>query len=628
MRLLSVATFALLVAGSAAAFDSSFEDETLTGWEIRPEGAWSRTDEDARHGRYSLRFSGGGANAGKWCHAATDPTSVAPRDIIEVSASARAVEHLGHRACSIAVEGRQTAGWMLLEQRQFVQRTKHWHPILFPPVAVPEGVDAVRVVLRGHPGAPEGAAWLVDDVTLHKTVQLSNYVQENAGKERLKDILLLVPDTLRADSLSCYGSAATFTSAVDRLTREGRRYENATTACPWTKPSFASIFTSRYPSQHTVEDTHRALPGPLTTLAEALKERGYFTAGFVFSAQDGYLGALSGFAQGFDVYQHHTDEDELTAAVVKFLKDNANAISQMTGGGIFLFVHMFDPHAPFENHYPKQVINRGKFGTIELTSPEHFLPIMKGDLQLGRDYTEADVDYARRLYALGVDHMDEGIAQMLSVLEGAGALDGMNVVFTADHGESLGEKETVWGHGMGWEPITRVPLILRLPGLLEPGIDDETLVSTLDILPTLLAVAGCPPLPDMEGRNLLDREQVTAKPLYGISEDRRHGWLTIRDARYKLVAQNACGASTGSPYTLYQPESNVKWMLFDLAVDAGEIQDLKDVLPDEFQRLQDALRVHCDRTGIAAGGTESDLATEQEVSPETEEALRALGYVE
>ena len=277
------------------------------------------------------------------------------------------------------------------------------------------------------------------------------------------DILVITVDTLRADRLGCYGFDAAQTPHIDRLSREGVRVEHAVAAAPITMPSHTSIFTGLDPPAHGVRD-NGAFPVPteVETLAERLQGIGYQTQAFV-SAE--VLHSRYGLAQGFDGYDDEIwseagpsdykrperSGDETMDRVLQWLDRRPGSAEPS-----FLWVHLFDPHQPYNPP----------------ASAARVAP------------TPYDGEIA---------FVDQQIGRLLAALERKGSLDETIVVFTSDHGESLGEHGEETHAVFIYESTIRIPLIFRYPPKLAAGKVHAQSVRTVDLMPTILGLAGHAP---------------------------------------------------------------------------------------------------------------------------------------
>ena len=499
-------------------------------------------------------------------------------------------------------------------------------------VIVPTGATECRAVATGHGSQSRDSSWQVRDYQIER-VSLRDYSAQQRDAARLNDIILVGVDTLGQTPLSCYGNSPVATPNIDALAAEGRLYTEVTTAAPWTRPSFASIFTSLYPSQHKAEDFHIPLGEEALTLAEALKKRGYFTGAFVRTSSTGVLGSKMGLDQGFDFYVEYSDEAHVGEAAQAFFDANAAYLRAMGGGGLFIWQHAWEPHSPYINRRPEQLRNEdGIQNTVHISQPM-LSKLGSNSWRLGEEYNEQDVDYIKRVYASEAAYVDGLVGNLSSRLKEVGLYESANIVVCADHGEAFGENG-YWQHGNGYEPTVRTPLILRMPGRVAPGtVDRQSLVSNLDIMPTLLEVADAPIPKYLEGVSLISPEPDSTPRAYAFSEDRRHGWLTVRDSQYKLVAKNASRGEKDKEFghlpvwLIGQEDSEIDYALYDLLNDPLEQEDRSDdaAYTAVSERLKARLEKHCAQMGIGAGGHEA--ATGLDLPGEIVRELEALGYL-
>jgi choline-sulfatase len=400
-------------------------------------------------------------------------------------------------------------------------------------------------------------------------------------------VLIITIDTLRADRLGCYGNDRIATPNVDRLAREGALALEAAVPAPITRPSHVSIFTGLTPAEHGIRDNiSRALAPEVPTLAEAFKAAGFATAGFVSSI---VLSAQSGLGRGFDTFSDRFDLGATANDEARFLDilekrgdvAVADAIAWLEGHArarTFMWVHLYDPHAPYEP--PEPYASR----------------------------------YADRPYDGEVAWTDELVGRLDAALTRLGIRDRTLVALTSDHGEALGEHgELVHGFFL-YEATLRVPLLLRGPGI-RPGTRIPVVVRSVDLFPTLLALSGvaAPRTPlVLAGRSLAASVRgatstIDEAPAFAESLTPRihYGWSdlrSIRDGHWKFVLA---------------PRSE----LYDLARDPGELHNLVNDEPARARALRSAL--------------ERRLLSERSMTParpvdvpvELVEKLGALGYV-
>jgi arylsulfatase A-like enzyme/tetratricopeptide (TPR) repeat protein len=405
----------------------------------------------------------------------------------------------------------------------------------------------------------------------------------NVATNRLNVVLVTI-DTLRADRLSSYGSEQVSTPHMDRLAREGLRFSNAATAVPFTLPAHSSIMTGTYPPLHGVrENVGYSLDETLPTLAEELSAGGWDTAGFVSAF---VLDSRWGIGRGFDRYRDdfQLDPNRPSVNVGQVQHEGPDTIEHALAwldeprdGPFFLWVHLFEPHDPYEAPEPY----RSRY-------PD-------------RPY-DAEVAYADSLIGL----LREG-------LESRGVLDDSVFVLTSDHGEGLGQHSEGFHGYFIYDSTVHVPLVLRLPfGDFEGRVVDEA-VSHVDILPTVLGVVGRQVPSQVQGIDLLPlilgREPESPREVYTESYYSlyHYNWAPLRSIR----TESEKFIETTNPE------------LYLLREDAGEESNALRQNRDLARSLRDRLLAysrHLKSSGERPGGR-PDLDTE------TLAQLRALGYL-
>ncbi len=399
------------------------------------------------------------------------------------------------------------------------------------------------------------------------------------GRAPDRNLLIVTLDTTRADRLGAYGFAGIQTPTLDRLARDGVLYRQATSVAPLTLPAHCSLFTGLNPPRHGVRDNAgRKLDTSRTTLAELVRDRGFRTGAFVASY---VLDAERGLDQGFDRYADVLVEKDSATRAPGDLQLPANrvvtrAIDWITHVGasrFFAWVHLYDPHAPYE-------------------PPEPYKSI-----------------YAGRPYVGEIAFVDAQVGRLITFLESRDLLDRTAVVVLGDHGESLGEHGEA-GHGLFvYESVLRVPFIVRAPSIRRAVRDVATVTRTIDVLPTALDLLGLPVPDALDGVSLVPLMTGTVRHLgldayaESMSPRYRFGWSALhalRSGRFKLI---------DAP----RPE------LYDLEADPGETKNLYAPSLHLVKSMTQRLR--------AAERTESTEMAPAEVDPAAAERLRALGYV-
>ena len=463
-------------------------------------------------------------------------------------------------------------------------------------------------------------------------------------------VLLITIDTTRADRLHSYGNDRIETPHLDRLARQGVRFERAYTAVPSTLPSHATILTGVYPARHGVHDNGiYALPGGAQTLTERFREAGYRTGAFVSAF---VLDAQFGLAQGFETYddQMHAplieadpellvQSDRLSEDRKRWLIQLASpyqrraeevtprAIDWLEEGDdrpFFLWVHYFDPHmdytppAPWSDRYDPDYD-----GLLDGRSKTYELVAMQNGWSPASPPPPADRDHMIALYDGEVSYMDAWIGRLLGALDERGELDDTLVVVVGDHGEGFGEHGQFWEHnGQIFDESMRVPLILKLPGDAFAGRVVPQLVRTIDVAPTVLEAAELEAIGGVQGISLLPLihgEVGAPRPDAALLEAGREqqalpsdfSWLGLVSDRYKLVMLYD---SDGQP---------VQSVFFDLVMDPLERRPLAPQREEMLEAWRErAERLYAD-SRISTGGSAF-----RGIDRMTSEALRTLGYLD
>ena len=389
-------------------------------------------------------------------------------------------------------------------------------------------------------------------------------------------ILLVSVDTLRADALGSYGRAEAATPWADRLAAEGVRFETAHAHNVVTLPSHANLLSGQYPLRHGVRDnTGFRFPPDPPTLASILREKGWRTGAFVSAFP---LDSRFGLDRGFEVYDDRLGGAETSAAFLvpeRRGEETVGAalrwIESVRGRRVFAFVHLYEPHFPYE-------------------PPEPFAARFAGAPYQGE-----------------VAATDAALGPLLAPILEAGAAARTLVVFTSDHGESLGEHGEATHGVFAYEATLRVPLVLWAPGLFAPRVVG-TPVRHVDVLPTLLDAAGLEVPAGLPGRSLLPLIAGRDAPapesyLEALSSSLNRGWAPLYGAIHE-----------GLKYVdLPRPE------LYDLREDPGETTNLAAARPRDLERMRALLaRLRADDVGVGARVQEEEATLAR---------LRALGYV-
>ncbi|MCX6549675.1 MAG: sulfatase, partial [Acidobacteria bacterium] len=284
--------------------------------------------------------------------------------------------------------------------------------------------------------------------------------QPVAPASAVRTVVLITVDTLRADRVGAYGWQAARTPAIDGMAGRGTRFERAFAAAPITLPSHASLLTGLYPPGHgSRHNGMRVRPG-VATLATVFKEDGWATGAFVGAFPlDRRFGLDNGFDRYGDRMPRGTDGRLLNERPGTMVVDEAlEWLSTVGDRRVFLWVHLFEPHAPYEPD-PARGAGGGK-----LPAPVRY------DDEIAR----ADSAVGRLLAGLG----DRAATAVL--------------VLAGDHGEAFGEHGEVTHSVFLYDTTLRVPLIIAGPGIPSARVMTRDDVSLVDVLPTLVALLHRP----------------------------------------------------------------------------------------------------------------------------------------
>lgn len=426
---------------------------------------------------------------------------------------------------------------------------------------------------------------------------------------------MIVIDTLRADRLGCYGNSRGLTPFLDSVAARGTVFENAHAASSWTVPSIASLFTSRYASQHGVATMESKLAADEVTLAERLGFAGYVTGGFSANLR---LSRKHGYPQGFQDWRAYVPPRADMPAVrgdrlrLDALEWFARVRDEKSGRPMFLYLQYMEPHSPYDPPQPY----RSRFAVADADAARQANDKI-AKLRY-RDLSDPEAALLESLYDGEVAAVDEEIRLLFERFERRAFFQNAIVVITADHGEEFGQHRGVFGHGLTlYQGEIRVPLLVVAPGFSGGVVSSN--VSLLDVAPTVLELAGLAPEPRFEGRSLVplmksatsgipienDGDILSELPRSGSSFDLRRHTRAFRTDSHKVLTTP--GGST---------------LLYDLAQDPSESDPIAAESSPEGEILARSL---AERVAVLERHTNPE-PQRVDVDEATREKLRALGY--
>ena len=420
----------------------------------------------------------------------------------------------------------------------------------------------------------------------------------------MRDVIIIHADQHRCDCLGAYGNRDVQTPHLDALARDGVIHTNHFCVFPVCTPSRYALLTGRYSSSHTGSSNYSTLPAGIETFASVLRKNGcrtaavgkmhftptYLDAGFdhlVLAEQDGpgrfdddyhrhlkNLGLLDRIdlvdqrreyrqnapAEYFENFGAKVSDLPREHHSTTYITNRAlEQISQFQEHGNLLMAgyikphHPFDPPAPFDTLYDPEKLTLLDGGPGELSpedeakSPGYFPH---------KNLTEKTLRRVMAHYYGTITHIDEGVGEIVSALKRAGRYDESLILYTSDHGDYMGFHHLLLKGGFMYDPLVRIPLIVKYPASWNKRGTDDRLSSNLCVAGTILAACGLPLPHGMRDHNLADgakeMEAVFAEYNGGGRRD-----IMVRTKTHKLLM-------SGSP---------ASERLFDLRADPFETRD-------------------------------------------------------
>jgi arylsulfatase A-like enzyme len=411
------------------------------------------------------------------------------------------------------------------------------------------------------------------------------------------NVVFVLIDTLRADRLSAYGYARPTSPTLADISASGVRFERVESQSSWTKCSMASLWTGIFPHRTGVVRFQHGLPDSAQLPAEIFQQAGYKTAGIF---RNGWVGPNFGFSQGFDLYVQPTPrrdpegfqrpkpgakmlpgtDEDVTQAALEFINQNQ-------GEKFLLYAHYMDVH---QYAYDDEAAALGFGASLSDT------------------------------YDASIHWVDSNVYALLAELDRLDLLKKTLVVIAADHGEAFREHGGE-GHAVNlYHEVVAVPLLFMLPFRLEQELLVQPVVRNVDVWPTVLDIAGLPPLPQTDGVSLVplmqaaEKQQAMETPVSLSYLDQNWGRVDSEPA--PLISIRNDGQRL-----LFRPKRPEASEVYDLAADPGERRNLRKTPPDWAEPLEAELKTRLEEP-VPWGA-----ATEVNVDDMERGQLRALGYV-
>ncbi|MDZ4772002.1 MAG: sulfatase [Planctomycetota bacterium] len=466
----------------------------------------------------------------------------------------------------------------------------------------------------------------------------------NARNDRVPNVLLVVVDALRQDTLGCYGHPRVKSPHIDRLAAEGVVFENAFTQAPFTLTSFGSFLTGKYPRRHGLISMapDRRMRRDNVTLPSHLKRACTTTDASACLTPDDWLtasfhtGAISngsGLLRGFDLYYEqmvghgiviadstwsvfrsdlllHLIADKTRTKVASGVPGvSRDWLANLQGQRFMAMVHLYSTHTP----YDPDAKFRDMYVDPNYSGPyKSFYAVDRQAIDEGaRVPTAADIAQIQQLYYAGVTQADDAIGRLVETLRARNVLDDTLVIVLSDHGESLGESglgaKLLLEHDHMVQTNLRIPLVMRWPKGIAAGTRVGALVDEIDLLPTISELFGLalPPQPDenakIDGKSLvplLSKQADFVRP-YSFAEN--GPYISAQDLRWKLVV----------PIDMIAPAEfekgkneygDVPWLV-DLASDPAESKNVLADHPEIVSTILAHLRAYDESMPIPMSDT-------------------------
>jgi arylsulfatase A-like enzyme len=469
------------------------------------------------------------------------------------------------------------------------------------------------------------------------------------------NILILVMDTARAQSLSCYGYQRATSPNLDRLAADSVLYEQAIAPGCWSLPSQMSLLTGLFPSKHGAHELHLSYPHHYPTLPEVLRERGYTTLGI---SPNSWMSDEFGTTHGFDTYlkmwqywptlpataearsrswirfAHRLNRFYTRYAFPK--RNRARHVNQALYNLLdnaqepfFGYVIYWDTHLPYYAH--------GAHGTRWLPTGvdlEHALRVDRDHLayHTGQlSMAEADFEILRACYDGALASIDEEIGYLVDRLLKRGILDRTVLIVTSDHGENIGDHRLMSHAYSLHDTLIHVPLIIRYPTSFPRGERVTSHVQLTDVFPTILDVlqVEVPEVrAELQGMSLLGEQMEAADRLAYAEMLAPHPSIQALNRRAGLPEDTPqprhdrslrCVRTLDSKF-IWSSDGHHAW--YDLRQDPSETTNLYPEQPEAAVTLEKHLVSWQSSAGLPLS------TSEHHMDEDVRQRLRDLGYID
>jgi arylsulfatase A-like enzyme len=435
------------------------------------------------------------------------------------------------------------------------------------------------------------------------------------------DIVLISIDTLRPDHLGLYGYGMDTSPMLDRFAARSLVFESSIAPAPYTLPSHATMLTGLLPEEHRAGHDHQNHPvdPQIPAVAGLLRAAGYRTLAFTGG---GLISRSTGLDRGFDEWTERWTQHK-RANLGSVLPEVLDALGAAGEAPVFLFLHTFDVHGPYQQPEAERLFRGENYRTVvaaddwrRITSAPHH-----AYHQLGRFAGLSDVLAA---YDSGIRLVDRRLEALFDYLQEVGRFDNSLIIVTSDHGESLFEHGRYISHGHTLHDVElRTPLIVKPPGPARPA-RSRRLVGLVDVVPTILDAVGLRGPPGLSGQSLLD-ERSAERVRTMLGESGITGARFVRTPKWKVIAPTGAfwNRRRFELFGAGAERFETGWQIYDLVDDPQELENLATQASQGDGELQGlfALLRSTDPPGRLA---DNDVALDDDLL----ESLRSLGYVQ
>jgi arylsulfatase A-like enzyme len=468
-------------------------------------------------------------------------------------------------------------------------------------------------------------------------------------------VVLIMCDTLRRDHLPMYGYQRDTSPNLTRLAGRGATFLDNVTQATWTKVATPSIMTSLYPASHQVYDFTDRVSAAADTLAESYHNAGYATVSY---SSVPFTGKLTNLQQGFEELHESTsvNDPKYHAKTARIYVDRAmDWIERHRDVPFFLYLHVLDPHDPFEPRPPYDTLWANPAQKEEhehqLEKIRKFIqdPLLKAfGMPTRQEIEKAGVNAAEYVafdkdwYDGSIRGMDAEVGRLVERLRSLGLENKVQIAFIGDHGEEFIEHGRMFHGQSAYGELAGVPLLLYRPGVIPEGVEIKETVRSIDLMPTLLDLSGLPVPKRAQGQSLVPllaaARDAKAKGSNGsiVEAAQAMGWkpqpaVTEKSALGgppSYLGTESYGIVSGGWKLIHNPQRHDPTPEFELYSHGDDPLDKMNVAarhPEVVERLRAQLT---DWHKMVERGKLPKGDAPEGISPADLKRLRSLGYVQ